>query len=63
MLGFINSRHSHGGCITNYMTGFSGLSGLTGKGFFNNLQGASSPTTPIIVIKTYSFTQDRLKIV
>jgi hypothetical protein len=34
------------------MTGFSGLSGLTGKGFFNNLRGAISPTTPIIFIKT-----------
>jgi hypothetical protein len=44
------------------MTGLSGLSGLTGKGFFNNLQGASSPTTLIIFIKTYSFTQDCLTI-
>jgi hypothetical protein len=32
---------------------------LTGKGFFNNLQGASSPTAPIIFIKAYSFEQTR----
>jgi hypothetical protein len=31
-----------------FMIGFSRLYGLTGAGFFNNLQGTSNSTTPII---------------
>jgi len=45
------------------MIGFSSLSGLTRKSFFNNLQGASNLTKPIIFISAKACMQNRSGIV